>query len=386
MEVYVLDSLLRRNQVVDKFESLIWTERFASVGDFELLLRSTRESRGQFLTGTLLACNTSWRVMIVETVEDVTGDDGKYLLSVKGRSLEAILQDRIARGSNANLVVAPTWDITGTPGDIARKVFDDICRAGILSLADRIPFITVGSVMPIGTIPEPATLINLRIEPKTVLEVLTNVCGTYDLGFRLVRNFDASELYFDIYSGNDRTTRQTDVNPVIFAIDRDNLQNTTEFTTIEKAKNVAYVVSDFGVETVYGDNVDPDVEGFERRVLLVQGDVDEFTTDVPFELNQQGKAALYNSRTYTAFEGEVNQYSSFRYGIDYELGDFIETRNADGEISYKRVSEQIFVHDAEGERSYPTLSMNAFISANTWISQKTNKVWVDFTVEEWVDM
>jgi hypothetical protein len=48
MEVFILDSLLRRSQVVDKFESLIWTERFSEIGDFELDLKSTLEARGQF--------------------------------------------------------------------------------------------------------------------------------------------------------------------------------------------------------------------------------------------------------------------------------------------------------------------------------------------------
>lgn len=63
MEVYVLDSLLRRSEVIDRFESLIWTERWASWGDFELAIRSTYGSRGLLRKGTQLAMNQSDRVM-----------------------------------------------------------------------------------------------------------------------------------------------------------------------------------------------------------------------------------------------------------------------------------------------------------------------------------
>ncbi len=97
MEVYILDSLLRRSEVVDTFESLIWTERFAQWGDFELVISSTHESRGWFTAGVLLAVNTSDRVMIVESTEDERDSEGRSLIRVKGRSLEILLMDRIAK-------------------------------------------------------------------------------------------------------------------------------------------------------------------------------------------------------------------------------------------------------------------------------------------------
>jgi hypothetical protein len=49
--------LLRRDEIVDQFESLIWTERFNKPGDFELVIRSTPDTRRIFKPGLLLACN-----------------------------------------------------------------------------------------------------------------------------------------------------------------------------------------------------------------------------------------------------------------------------------------------------------------------------------------
>ncbi|MCA1806536.1 MAG: siphovirus ReqiPepy6 Gp37-like family protein, partial [Actinobacteria bacterium] len=87
------------------------------------------------------------------------------------------------------------------------------------------------------------------------------------------------------------------------------------------------------------------------------------------------------------FDGEVNENSEFTYGVDYDVGDLVEMRNKDGIITYKRVLEQIFVSDSEGERAYPTLALDMFAGENTWLSW-TNKtqVWEDFTTEFWEDM
>lgn len=388
MDVYILDSLLRRVELIDKFESFIWTERYAEIGDFELRLMSNLSTRGLFTTGTRIATNNSYRVMTIETVEDSVDSDGKIVLDVKGRSLETLLEDRVAKDTMANTVTDPKWIIEGTPGDVARTMFDHICRDGALDLADVIPFLQPGTIFPDDTLNEPGTPIIWEQSPDTLFNAIRAVVDPYDLGFRLVRNFDTSQLYFDVYAGNDRTTRQTLTPPVIFGVHMDNLQNTKEFNSIQNSKNVAYVFSDFGVEVVYGEGVDPDVEGFERRVLLVSAsNVTADTVDISAALIQQGQEALARSRALSLFDGELNQNGDYRYGVDYELGDLVEMRSIDGVISYKRVTEQIFVDDAEGERSYPTLSMDLFTAANTWLSYTNNpKVWADWLDEHWAEM
>lgn len=388
MEMYILDGFLRRTQVVDKFESLIWTERWHSIGDFELDLKSTLENRSRFLVGTQVAINNSYRVMKVETVEDNTDADGKSTLKVKGRSIESILEDRVAKENMFNLELNPKWVITDTPGNVARTMFDHIVRPPqALDPKDAIPFLQPGSIFDPGTIPEPTTPIQWEQQPDSLYKAIQDVCKTYDLGFRLVRNFDTSQLYFDVYSGDDRTTRQTVLNPVVFAVGLDNIQNTTEFASIQKAKNVAYVFSNLGSQIVYGENVDPDVEGFDRQILVVKTNIDPAHPDVNGAHIQAGTEALLKNRSIALFDGEVNQRTQYTYGVDYELGDLVEMRNKDGVISYKRVTEQIFVADRNGERAYPTLALDAFTGVNTWLAwHNKNTVWEDFTTEEWADM
>jgi hypothetical protein len=86
------------------------------------------------------------------------------------------------------------------------------------------------------------------------------------------------------------------------------------------------------------------------------------------------------------FDGEVNQYQGYIYGEDYGLGDLVEMRNRDGVVTYKRVTEQIFVSDANGDRAYPTLAMDEFSGGVTWLSWSNKEdTWSDFIDEVWAD-
>lgn len=353
MELYTLDSLLRREQIFDQFESLIWTERFAEIGDFELVIQSTPATRLLLTTGVRVAINKSKRVMEIETVVDTYDTEGRALLKIRGKDLVKILNDRVAADS---IVTNDPWEITDYPANIARYMFDQVCGFGWPLVADQIPFLVSGTIYLPSTIPEPDVIITWYQERDSLYNAIKKLVDLYDLGFRLVRNGDESELYFDIYSGSDRTATQTILSPVVFSRELDNLQNTKAFKTIDGMKTIAYVFSPAGVRIVTAEDIDPDLEGFERRVLVVKSNLAVGTSDWQAKLDQEGARALAESRSLQAFDGEISQNSSYQYEVDYYLGDLVEMRNTDDMTDNMRVTEQIFVEDQEGERSYPTLS------------------------------
>jgi hypothetical protein len=51
-----------------------------------------------------------------------------------------------------------------------------------------------------------------------------------------------------------------------------------------------------------------------------------------------------------------------------------------------KVTEQIFVQDREGERAYPTLTLNTFINTGSWLSWNNNKTWSELTTEVWAEL
>jgi hypothetical protein len=372
MELYTLDPLNRRQYVIDQFESLIWTERWQTYGDFELHVPSIYSFRALLKPDTWLAMNKSNYVMRIESVEDDDNTDGSRNLIIKGRDISAILDDRAAPRT--------TW--TDTPGAVARSMFHQSCVTGTWDAGDIIPGIVEGTFLPASTILEPADPITVAITKVSALstEMVTNICAKYNLGFRILRQDSTGELYFDIYAGSDRTTAQTTLTPVVFSSQLDNLQNTKELTDISKAKNVAYVQDSTGASTiVYGSGVDPGIESFERRVLFV--DASNLTTPTTAQLQQAGLEALAAATTQFLFDGEVSQQSQYKYGSDYNLGDLVEQNNIDGVQTYMRVTEQIFSEDSTGEKSYPTLASYLSLNSGTWLGWNDNRAWFDLNTD-----
>lgn len=551
MELYVLDSQLRRSVVVDSFVSCLWTERYNDVGDMTLNIHSTLANRNLLTTGTYLAMNRSTRVMEIETVEDKVNQDGSQILVITASSLELLLDDRVARDSVSitnGMNAEPKWMITGLPAAIARQIFQNVLVDCLLDSGDYLPFYTVGNLYPADTIAEPASSVTASLDIQTVLDALKTICQTYDLGFRITRNADNMQLFFNVYSGNDRTTGQTVFPAVVFSPQLDNLLDSSYLTSIKQYKNVAYVYCPDGSLKVYDSGIDPSTAGFVRRVLPVSatdisypdrstygfGGVPVYTvttsqmtsvkaaqaltnttdfqkaslgkitsykrilpqdlvnidtailtafalvgtqaasitaaqsvagvtqdqknaliklgalgrltssdisalntmlsnnatltgtevTDITAAANLQastimpaektdvnaavatsaaynttedatltsllsarGLQELQNYNNITAFDGEIPQTGSYKYDVDYFLGDITEVHNQDGVVNNVRVIEQIFAQDENGEKAYPTLASRLVITPGVWAAWNSSEEWADvIDSEHWGDL
>jgi hypothetical protein len=377
MEVYILDSLYRDSLVIDEYESMIWKERFSGYGDFEWHLHATTSNKTRIKTGLWIAIEASYRIMKIETVEGTTDSEGREIIIARGRSIESILLSRLARSTMGDLTTTPKWSITDKPAVIARKYFHDICVTGILNAGDIIAGVSETSIFAADTIAEPTDTITYAIDPITLYDATKGLCDIYLMGFRLIRNPADWTLHYDIYMGSDRTTLQTTLPAVVFSKGMDNLSNTTELTSVALYKNVAYVISPVGNATVYTDDVTSSIAGFDRNVLVVVAD--DITDGVPAtataKMIQRGKEELAKNRRFTAFDGELNLLNQYVYGRDYFLGDLVEYQNDQGTSSLMRVTEQILVSDKEGDRTYPTLVINSFLTPGSWDAAPPDLVW-----------
>lgn len=284
-----------------------------------------------------------------------------------------------------------------------RTMVEEICVTGTISTSDILPLLDWGETLySASTIPEPADLITWEQEPGDLLSALENVGGMYELGFRLYKDPNLAKLYFDVYAGSDRTTAQTVLDPVIFAPDMENLQNTTEVRDVSNEYNVVIVLyihkpevpegepePDYDIVesvTVVDPNADISAGGFDRKVKTIKiTSVPDgiLAIDIPAYMAQLGSEELQKSTPVGVFDGEIDQFSQYRYERDYFLGDLIEVRNATGATAHMRVVEQIMAEDAEGERSYPTLVTKSFASPGTWKSWKYDVGWVEIGEDEY---
>lgn len=372
MELYILNDQFRRVEVIDRFESLIWTDRFRAMGDFELVLPTVSRFRPMLKEDTWVAVNESDRLMIITDIDERVDSEGQAMVTVTGSSLESILEHRIARGSLADLTEAPRWGLAQTPANLMRHVFTQICVYGALDPNDVIPDIQLSSIYPPNTIPEPSNTVKVELEPDTLYKTLQDLGEPYDLGFCLVRNPATSKLHFIVYSGDNRTSTQSAVPPTIFSPELDNLANTKSFVSTANYKNVAYVIAPEGSTVVYADDAAKQAKGFNKKSLIVKvGNIrenpEEDSLSLLEVLKRRGMEALAQHRKVKAFDGEIPK-SGHKYGIDYRLGDLVEMHENNGITNHMRVTEQIFVSDAEGDRSYPTLVVDSYIDSGTWFA------------------
>ena len=385
MEVLILDKLLRTIDVVDTFESMVFAERRKELGDFELVTLSTPSNKKRFVPNTWIMINKSRRIMKVETVEETTDDQLRNILKIKGKEITKVLLQRAALKAIAGPGVAPVWVIEDQPADVMRYIFRQICVLGTVTPDDIIPFIQDGETQyPASTIPEFADVVLWEQKPASVFAALKELADIFDLGFRLYRDLNTSELYFDVYAGSDRTTAQSTNPPVVFSFDMENLQSTREFNDISNEYNViqvVYVYKDvtetevaLTVEVFDTEGIPP--EGFDRKTkVLTITSIPEEVTDIPAFLYRAGLDELMKSRPVGAFDGEVSKNSQYVYEVHYYLGDVVELRSSTGATAYMTVEEYIFVEDMEGERSYPTFTTRKFIDSGTWASWKYDIEW-----------
>lgn len=380
IDIFTLDEQFRRKEICDVYESFIWTERYNAWGDFELQLRSNRANRTRFHPGAWIAIERSKRVMQVETIEDSVDEDGAPTLLVQGRSMEALLEGRPGMFSLDSLANSERWDITATPANTLRIMFDHICVTKALSPDDGIPFYTPGTLTTAGTLAEPSQNITVNLEPNSLYKHMHDIARLYNIGFRLVRNGDNSQVFFEVYMGDDKTTNQTQFRPVIFSPSLDNLTDHKELSSISAMKNVALVYAKNGWAYVYPVGVPPTVSGADRRVLVVKVDglEDVLPENLGAVLEQKGQEALAQHRAMVGFDGEIprgHEDGMYDYGCCYNLGDLVEKRNSDGLSAHMLVTEHIFASDREGVRSYPTLSTEGIVTPGTWQAQPVDLYW-----------
>jgi hypothetical protein len=402
MDIYILDPLLRPIDVVDAdgYISFLWTERWDSMGDFELITWGSPDNKRRFVADTKLSITQSKRVMIVETIEETDDVEKGTVLKVKGRCLNVMLEKRLAVSySTLSGNISVTWDTYGwTPPELLILYFFSICYWGESNPGDIIPFIQYDDpgLYPVENILDTWPIdFEWSTKPMDLYTAMRNICTAYDIGFRFYKNPNESKLYFEPILGCDRTTQQDDFTPVIFSQDMANLIDTTEFTDYAKYYNAVMVVYFYKdefendvtlVEFVKAPELNFSEGGFDQKVKLLsvtQIPEDMDLVDVPAHLVKLGEEELDRNRPISVYDGEIAKNSTYVYEVDYNLGDIVEVRGNDGGTAYMRVVEQIFKCDGEGEASYPSLITKSFVNPGTWASWKYDVEWSAMGSEEY---
>lgn len=351
MELLILDSNFEAIGLIDNFESLIWTERYAEAGDFELYFPMNSQTFDDIRKGTYIWYRNSERLMIIEDFDISADAEIGNKVAVTGRSLESILDRRII------------WSQTILTGNFQDGI-EKILNENVISpsnVSRQIPnFIFKRS--------EDVAITSLTIDDQlhgdVLYDAVKNYCDERSIGFKILPS-GTGGFSFELYNGTDRSYAQDALPWVEFSPRFSNLL-TSKYAESNKAiKNVALSAgsgegSDRKTVSVYTTSAEP--TGLSRRELFVDAYSTSQTTDTgelsdseyEKQLIEKGKTALSEYKTSEAFEAEIDTNMQFVYPRDFQVGDIVQIRNEYNIERRVRITEIVWSYDAEGEIVTPT--------------------------------
>ena len=335
MQIFVLDRNFQKLDLIEGFVSFIWTERWASIGDFELKVPYGHVNSYRLRLRNYLYIEDSGTLMQIERYEKNTQSEDGDLVTVMGRSIISILQSKIHPGYDGVL-----------PAErIALNLVQQVCVTGTAAIDPR-------DVIPNLSITIPSSIegddIHYDTGPTEIYNEIRKLAEEHDFGIRMRFNFDTGGFLFQTYRGVDRRD-QLKFSPTL-----GNLNNVGFLRSIEEWRNHAYVTHrDLDYITPVNAHGWGGVEGALRKAILV--DASEIEDPTHDKLWRYGQAALSEYKPVNLVDGELVT-NLLTYGVHYNLGDRVQVEDEIGNLNDARIVEYIWSYDQDGLQSYPTFS------------------------------
>lgn len=338
MDIYVLNKNLEVVAVIDSYKSLIWTKRYYTYGDFELYIPTNKELLNYLKEDYLLIRDNDDSVMIIEKIEITTSlEEGDFFI-ITGRSLESILTRRI--------IWTQTNISTSNPvNGILRLINENAINP---SLANRkISNLSFDSSFSLS-----ATL-NVQITGDILMDAITKICKEFGIGFKMI--LKNGIFVCSCYQGEETE--------VIFSKEFDNLISSDYISDFTNYKNCGLVAGEgegTARKTTPIWNTSSEPSGLDRRETYIDardistndGEITE--SEYISKLSQRGKEKLNDFIATKSFESEIETRMTYKYKVDYNLGDLVTIENEFGIISNSRIIEIIESWDETGYSVIPT--------------------------------
>lgn len=357
VSIFILNSDFIPFYVVQDFVSLIWTERYWKVGEFELGLIFKKEYLDSIKVGNYVAFGKSENLMVVEQIQIGydPGDKRNQTIQIKGRTLASIFDRRIMWGTWGSETVRPFESI----------IFDCL-RQTVISPSD------VRRTISMFSLKSNSELNGISLaamgDGDGVLEIIETLCETYQVGFKTRYDENKTKkVEFSLYLGKDRSYNQMDLPPVIFSSGYENLGpsrfgfDTTEYktvclvasgwSTIDETDDEGNVISSSTTRTTM-EVGDASATGLNRREAFVKG-----SEDNPDVLLTNGKEALAKANQLEELDAELDAKRQFVYGEDFFMGDIVQVVTDFGLDKRARVIEFIRSWDSNGYTEVPVFKM-----------------------------
>lgn len=350
MDLSVLNSDFQREQLIEGWRSLVWTERYSTHGDFELTSHNISETLSLLPLGdwdappTLVAIDDSDVPMVVESHTIKKPKNGPPEISTTGRSFETVLDRRVTIRAVTPAAKRLEWRISAQSAAIAAyEAAKAIIVDGDATALDIIPeislFNSVTDLFPAQEFP---------VEPKELYAWMLETLALGKYGLRSELPVSAGDIAVIIYEGTDR------LEEVVFSVALDQFEEASYLLSKLGYKNVMITSTTNGMEF---SHMGTDPSGLIRRVGF-QDLSSEITVPVGADLTaltiNKGKVALASLLPVSLFSGGLSQSISAGYGSTYFLGDLVRLQGEYGLSQDARVAEFVRTEDTTGLKAYPT--------------------------------
>lgn len=355
--------------IVDKYESMLWTLRARTAGEFELYTLVSPELIDMYKIGRYIMCESFYdkatdigHLMMIEDVEISSDAENGDKLIVTGRSLKAILDRRIVwyqttieKGTAVSAVIKKL---------ITDSIIDPVTpapEADKVNAAKRaIPNFVFDDVEgDWGTIKK-----EIQFRGDSVYDAVTNLCEKYKISYEVVLNFTDKCFHMHLIKPVDHSYDQVEAPTVVFSYQFGNLKNSNYKKISSSYKNVALIHGEGDEYNALIIPLNEDVyNGINRREVYVDAsslsqEKEDGTiySDKTYGgmLKTKGEKELYKDRLKETYEGESEDGLGYEFGVDYNIGDIVELLNEYDIETKATVSEMVLSISTSGISLVPT--------------------------------
>jgi len=359
INLYVYNTSFTLIAIVDKYSSLIWSDRYSDCGDFELTLPYESKWNSVFKKDYLCKIDFSDHWCFIEKIEISKDEESAATMIISGRSVESILERRIVIGKkefgtdekevnmqdsiktlmNENFI---------SPSNSKRKIsnftFSESTDTAITSLKFAESY-----------------------EGDDILNIVTGICEDKHIGFKVLVN-SSNKFVFSFYAGKDRTKNSNSSDYVIFSPYYDNLVTSNYFSSSEEYRNVMVVQEEEEKYiTVWVDDTEP--SGLSRKEVYESDsemdDIELTTEEEQQKISKKNKdrdrikykAKKKLKRDYrikTGFEGDIIPEKMYKYRTNFNPGDKVQFQDVYGNSERVWISEVVISMDENGLIILPT--------------------------------
>lgn len=349
MDIYVLDEKAEILDIVDVFQSAIWTVQYYSQGDFELVVPATKKNIDLMQKDRLLCRDkditkdTFKNVMVIENIKIESDWEEGDKLTVSGKSLKSIVGRRVV------------WKQTNLTGNLEAGI-RYVLNENVIDPEEESRKIANVELDEAAGITDN---IDAQLLGDNIAEWIESICSTHEIGWDMyVRR---GKYIFRLYKGTDRTYNQTEVPAVVFSDEYDNLLESIYTYERGDYKNAALIGGE-GEGVNQRTTTIGEATGLQRYETYIDGSSVSsngaiITEEQYYKLLQNyGKEQLNEVSDTESFEGNVVSDGNYKLNQDYFLGDLVQVKNEFGIEATPRIIEIIESEDEKGTAIVPKFS------------------------------